>query len=167
MITHENNKIYGYASVFDVIDQHKDLIKYGAFSESVSRIPQGKKIPLLWQHKFDQPIGVVEYAEEDEYGLYIKAKIVSSTSMGKDICALISSGVINGLSIGYQPKKYSYPYGKDYRQIEEIDLLEISLVTFPANEAALVTNFKNLVIQDYSKVRGVIDYAISVLNSDI
>ena len=165
MITHQGNKIYGYASVFDIVDQHRDLIKRGAFARSIHKFKKGKKIPLLWQHKFDQPVGLVEKMYEDDYGLYVEAKIISSTQQGGDVFQLVASGALNGLSIGYQPVRSHYPKDKIYREIREVELLEISLVTFPANNEAVVTNFKDLVAGYYGKLKAVCDRAIDALQS--
>jgi HK97 family phage prohead protease len=60
MISQLGNKIYGYASVFDIVDQHNDIIAKGSFAKSIELFYQGKRIVLLWQHQFDQPIGVID-----------------------------------------------------------------------------------------------------------
>jgi uncharacterized protein len=125
--------ISGYASVFDVIDNHRDIIKKGAFNNIIESFYNGKNIPLLWQHDPSQPIGTIESLVEDEYGLYIKAKIITSTFRGLESYNLIRAEVICNLSIGYTPVKYYTDYELDARVLEEIDLWEISLVTFPAN----------------------------------
>lgn len=132
--------IHGYASVFNVIDQHNDIVLPGAFTESVERFHSGKIIPILWQHMEDKPIGVVEKIEEDEYGLYISARILNSVKYGREALELIKGKIICGFSIGYSVINNRIDYETDTRNIHKIDLWEISVVTFPANEETLITS---------------------------
>lgn len=132
-------RIAGYASVFNIVDSHGDIVKKGAFTDIIDRFYNGKNIPLLWQHNIDQPIGIIESLTEDDYGLYIKAKIITSTLKGAESYNLVKSEVICNLSIGYSPVKYYTDYDLNARVLEEIDLWEISLVTFPANNQSCIT----------------------------
>lgn len=135
-----NNLINGYASIFNIVDAHDDLVIPGAFTNSLISHLAGKTIPLLWQHKQDTPIGKIEHLLEDENGLFIKATILQETNAGREALAMINSGLISGLSIGYIPTRWSY--GDDgVRILEDIDLLEVSLVTFPANHLAGILPF--------------------------
>jgi HK97 family phage major capsid protein/HK97 family phage prohead protease len=131
----EEGGITGYASVFNIVDQHNDIIKQGAFSQL-----NNQKIKLLWQHKADEPIGVIQEIYEDEYGLYFKAKLLLDLPQAKTAYSLIKNKAISGVSIGFQPIKYHYK--NDIRVIENIDLWEISLVTFPANSQANIIEVK-------------------------
>lgn len=135
----DNQWIAGYASVFDVVDSHGDIVQKGAFSNFIDKFYNGKSVPLLWQHHIDQPIGVIESLVEDDYGLYIKAKIVTSTLKGLESYNLVKSEVICNLSIGYSPVKYYTNYELNARVLEEIDLWEVSLVTFSANNQSCIT----------------------------
>ena len=135
----DSQVIAGYASVFDIVDSHGDIVKPGAFSNVIDSFYNGRSIPLLWQHFIDHPIGIIESLAEDNYGLYIKAKIVTSTLKGLESYNLIKSEVICNLSIGYSPVKYYTNYELKARVLEEIDLWEVSLVTFPANNQSCIT----------------------------
>ncbi len=80
---------------------------------------------------------------EDANGLKLKGKLCLDTSKGKEALALLKMGAINGLSIGFRSKNWNYDNDTNIRTITEIDLWEISLVTFPANKKARVTNVKS------------------------
>ena len=137
--SYDNFKIIsGYASVFNITDEHNDMIIPGAFAASLSA---NRKIVFLWQRMVDKPIGVVEQIQEDEYGLYIQAKILTDVRCGQEALSLIESKAIYGLSIGFNPTSY-YISDIGSRIIKEVDLWEISLVSFPANRFAGVTGLK-------------------------
>ena len=131
----------GYASVFNVIDHQKEFITSGAFKKSISNNDQPLK--MLWQHDMQTPIGLWESVQEDSYGLYVKGRLLMDLAKGREAYALLKGGVIDGLSIGFIPVKSSYNEEKKSRCISEINLLEISLVTFAANPKAKVTSVKN------------------------
>ena len=139
IFTCESNfgKICGYASVFNVIDHHGDIITKGAFANI-----DAMKVKFLWQHDATTPIGKIITLEEDDYGLYIEAELILAVNAAKEAYELVKTGSISGLSIGFSPIKYSFDQD-DNRIIEEVDLWEISLVTFPANNNAKVTDYKN------------------------
>ena len=130
----------GYASVFDVADNQRDIIVRGAFERSLSE--KRGSIRLLWQHKQDEPIGVFSHIFEDQRGLYVEGSLILAPPRGKEALALLKSGALNGLSIGFVPVEYHYTTEKNLRMITDLDLFEISLVTFPANENARVTVVK-------------------------
>lgn len=132
----EDGIISGYASVFNIIDEHNDLIKPGSFKKL-----NNKKIKLLWQHKAEDPIGIIEDIYEDKYGLYFKAKLLLDLPQAKTAYNLIKAKAISGVSIGFKPLNYHNE--KDIRIIDDIDLWEISLVTFPANMEANILEIKN------------------------
>ena len=135
-LENEEGIISGYASVFNVIDEHNDSIKLGAFQQI-----NKNKIKLLWQHKAEEPIGIIEEIYEDKHGLYFKAKLLLDLPQGKSAYNLIKAKAISGVSIGF--KAISYYYKGDTRIIKDVDLWEISLVTFPANMEANVLEIKN------------------------
>lgn len=134
----------GYASVFDVVDNHNDIILKGAFKNTIqnSRI-EGTNIKLLWQHNTQEPVGVFSRITEDEVGLFVEGRLLLDLVKGKEIYSLIKAGAIDGLSIGYNPINFTYDQETAVRYISEIDLKEISLVTFPANEHAKIISVKN------------------------
>ena len=133
----------GYGSVFDNTDLGNDVIKKGAFKKSVRK--RGLKgIKLLYQHKTDMPIGVFDSIKEDDHGLYVKGRLALKTTAGRDAYELLKMGALDGLSIGFRatPKGYSYDKRKKTRIIEEVDLMEVSLVTFPMNPQAKIQSVK-------------------------
>jgi len=135
--TKNNTIIIGYASVFGVTDTHNDVVLKGAF-----RSVQTGDVRLLWQHDATKPIGVVRFLEEDEYGLKLEAEINNKTIAGAEASELIKQGAVCGLSIGFAIK--SSDYNKSgARVIDEVDLKEISVVTFPANSGAEILQVKN------------------------
>lgn len=136
LLNEEEGVISGYASVFGVVDQHNDLINNGAFEKI-----DPEKVKLLWQHKLEEPIGIVEEIYEDDYGLYFRAKLLLDLPQAKTAYNLLKSRAISGVSIGFKALKYHYK--QDTRIIENIDLWEISLVTFPANMDANILEVKN------------------------
>ncbi len=131
--------ITGYASVFNVVDSHSDVIKPGAFLKSLTRKNNCK---LLWQHEYDQPVGVIKRIYEDDYGLFIEAKILLDVAKGRETYSLLKNGAMSGLSIGFTPKHFYVDYETDHRILTEIDLWEVSFVTFPSNPLAAVTCVK-------------------------
>lgn len=140
--THEDGIISGYASVFNVTDAYNDVVQKGAFSEAVSQFNAGKKPKLLWQHDVHYPIGIIEEMREDDYGLFIKAKLLLDLPQVRDIYCLLKNNAINGFSIGYRVNQKSHQNGKQI--LNKINLLEVSVVTFPACESAVVSDVKNI-----------------------
>ncbi len=132
----------GYGSVFDVVDNQKDIVLRGAFAGSLSK-REKSDIKLLWQHDVSEPIGVIEDIKEDENGLYVRGRLLLNIKRAKEAYELLKSGVVKGLSIGYSPTRYRTDPDTGVRLLEAVDLWEVSLVTFPANEAAQVTVVKS------------------------
>ena len=131
----------GYASVFDVIDSHKDVIIRGAFARTLTE--RGTDIKLLWQHRTDEPIGVITKIREDSKGLYVEGKLLLEVKRAEEAHALLKTGAIEGLSIGYTVREFDIDEQTGVRILKDIDLWEVSLVTFPANPSAQVTHVKN------------------------
>lgn len=129
----------GYASTWD-LDQGGDLIIKGAFSKTLKEA--GGRVKVLWQHS--EPIGRPISMEEDDKGLFVKAKI-SKTRLGDEALELMADGVIDRMSIGYRIPEGKSEYNSDgIRLIRELKLLEFSVVTFPMNEAAVITDVKRV-----------------------
>lgn len=128
----------GYGSVYGVKDVQGDIVAHGAFSESL----KSRKPRFLWQHRSDEPIGSFSALREDTHGLYVEGGFLLDVQRGKEAYALVKSGAIEGLSIGYRVIQASFDEEKRARVIEEAELYEISLVTFPANESAGMTQVK-------------------------
>jgi hypothetical protein len=162
----ENGYFSGYASVFNVEDNHNDIILSGAFGNSLRKKHYGKDIKLLWQHKSDEPIGTFTKLVEDEHGLYVEGKLLLDVQRAKEAYALIKNGAVKGLSIGFIVKQYDRN-DDGARRIYEADLWEISLVTFPANKYAEVMALKScqLVLDKEMKLESSIDKAINILRN--
>lgn len=119
--------IEGYASVFGIADQGGDVVAAGAFAASVKA---GNRVAMLWQHDPAQPIGVWEAVVEDGRGLRVKGRLLPEVARAREAAALIGAGAIDGLSIGYRTVKAERD-GKGKRLLSELELWEVSLVTFP------------------------------------
>ena len=131
----------GYASLFNVPDLGNDIIAPGAFTESLARRgPRG--IKLLFQHDASQPIGVWKSLREDARGLYAEGQLSIDNSQARDILALLRSGAIDGLSIGFRATTANRSGKSGPRRLTKIDLWEISIVTFPMLPGARVTAVK-------------------------
>lgn len=141
----EDGTVEGYGSVFGVKDSYSDVIQKGAFEKSIKQHKSDKSMPaLLWQHDSAQPIGVWSEMSEDDNGLKVKGRLAMDTEKGKEAYALLKMGAISGLSIGYMTNTYQYDEKTDIRTLTEVDLWEVSLVTFPANTKARVTQVKSV-----------------------
>lgn len=140
----DDGTVEGYGSVFGVRDNYDDVIAKGAFIQSLKDHKAAGTMPaMLWQHDADKPIGVWTEMVEDEKGLRIKGQLAMETVKGKEAHALLKMGALNGLSIGFMSKEWAYDRDTEVRTLTAIDLWEVSLVTFPANEKARVTNVKS------------------------
>lgn len=140
----DDGTVEGYGSVFGVRDNYDDVIAKGAFIQSLKDHKAAGTMPaMLWQHDADKPIGVWTEMVEDEKGLRIKGQLAMETVKGKEAHALLKMGALNGLSIGFISKEWAYDRDTEVRTLTAIDLWEVSLVTFPANEKARVTNVKS------------------------
>lgn len=144
----------GYGAVFDVIDSYGDSIVKGAFAGAVKAANDENKWPAMllqhggWSTEDSTPIGIWTSIEEDDYGLKVTGKL-ANTERGRDIYALMKMeprAAIDGLSIGYYATKWraGEGAGQPERILEEVELVEISPVTFPANEKATVTSVKSI-----------------------
>lgn len=140
----EDGTIEGYGSVFGVVDDWDDVVAKGAFTASLAEHKAAGTMPaLLWQHEPDEPIGVWTEMVEDDKGLRVKGKLCLDTARGKEAYALLKMGAINGLSIGFCTVPGTSKYNDEgVRIVTQVDLWEVSLVTFQANKAATVTNIK-------------------------
>jgi len=131
----------GYASVFNNVDQGRDIVLAGAFKESLKQRP-APKIKMLWQHYSDKPIGTWMAAAEDSTGLMVKGQLALGTTLGKETYELMRMGAVDGMSIGFMTIADDYDSKTGIRKIKQADLREISVVTFPMNEAATVSSVK-------------------------
>ena len=123
--------IEGYASLFGRCDQGGDVVETGAYGRSLAALEAGgRRVKMLWQHDPAQPIGVWDEVREDDRGLYVKGRVLTHVEKGREAVALIEAGAIDGLSIGYRTVR-AQKDGKGQRLLSELELWEVSLVTFP------------------------------------
>jgi HK97 family phage prohead protease len=134
----------GYGSVFDVADFYNEIVARGAFSESLAEIAEkGRPLPVLWQHRADMPIGVYESLAEDETGLRVEGRLLKDdVRQAAETHALVRAGAVSGLSIGFYVRESNFDEKTKIRTLTKLDLVEISLVTFPANDEARVDTIK-------------------------
>lgn len=121
----------GYAALFDIADAARDTIRRGAFARTLAA--RSTPLPLFWQHRPDQPIGVIEHAAEDARGLRVIARIDRPSSRAAH---LLSAGQISGLSFGYRTRTARQSAAG--RELLEVELFEVSLVTHPLHPMARV-----------------------------
>ncbi len=139
----EKGVFEGYGSIFGNVDLGNDVIQSGAFTKSINRTG-AKGVKLLYQHKTDMPIGVFESIEEDQKGLKVKGRLAMGTQAGRETYELMKMGALDGLSIGFKTsaKGASYDPKTKRRMIKEVELMEISVVTFPMNPRAKIRKVK-------------------------
>lgn len=133
----ESRTVEGWASTFGNKDSYDDIVMPGAFAESIrARMPK-----MLWQHDSDRPVGVWTAAAETVQGLYVKGTLLDTT-LGADVYKMLKAGAITDMSIGYATKEATYDQATGVRMLKKLDLWEVSLVTFPANDRANITMVK-------------------------
>lgn len=123
----------GYAAVFAVPDGGNDIIAPGAFKRTLAT---RSKPPLLWQHDMTNPIGTIDKISEDNRGLFVSGRFSLGSQRGHDAHNLVRDGALNGLSIGYRVTKSARDAKRNLRILTEIDLVEVSIVTFPMQPLA-------------------------------
>ena len=127
----------GYASIFGARDGIGDIVAPGAFAASLKRRgPTG--VRMLYQHFAHEPIGVWEEITEDSHGLYVRGRLVMEVERARNVAALLREGALGGLSIGFKTVRARKEKAAA-RTLIQVDLWEISVVTFPLLEAASVT----------------------------
>lgn len=137
----------GYGSVFDVVDYDMDIVAPGAFTKTLKDWRRRKQLPpVVWQHDFKNPVGPHLEMDEDNKGLKTKGLLLyEDVQKAREARALMKHKAVNGLSIGFITKKSKNGKDKDdrpVRVIQEVDLLEVSIVTMAANPAARVVDVK-------------------------
>lgn len=134
----ESHEIAGYASIFGQRDRGGDTVVAGAYAASLARLAaRGDTVRMLWQHDPGQPIGIWDEVREDATGLYVKGRLLPDVARAREAQALLAAGAVDGLSIGYRTiRAESVPGGG--RRLIELDLWEVSLVTFPMQTSARI-----------------------------
>lgn len=119
----------GYASLFDQPDHGGDIVRRGAFAASLAR-RAASGVRMLFQHDAGEPVGVWDVIAEDARGLFVRGRILGDAPRGRAALALVRHGAVDGLSIGFRTVK-ARPRPGGGRELLEIDLWEVSIVTFP------------------------------------
>ena len=117
----------GYAAIFERPDRGGDVVRRGAFAASLQR---SGSVPLLWQHAPARPIGRIDYLQEDRRGLRVIGRVMDARA-----ARLVADGAVRGLSFGYRVREAR---GEQPRELVELELVEVSLVTFPMQPRARV-----------------------------
>jgi uncharacterized protein len=142
--TDEIGTFTGYAALFNELDSYGDTIVKGAFATFLKSNPQ---VPILWQHDPKSPIGKSILLAEDDKGLKIEAKLTLGADKAKTAHALMKDEAVLGLSIGYYARKSTFDEKTGIRTLLEIELWEVSIVTFPAQQSAGVQSVKSTLTQ--------------------
>ncbi len=128
----------GLLSPYGNVDHGGDVVEPGAYAKTLK--DQGNKRPMLWQHKTDMPIGELTLEDRAE-GLWCQGQLLMALPEAQKAYLLIKARIVKGLSIGFEAIRDSIDKG--VRRLKEIRLYEGSIVTFPMNEAAIITSVKN------------------------
>lgn len=143
--TGDTGTFEGYGSVFNVEDQGGDIVIPGAFSDTLAAAKAAKRLPaMLWQHRQAEPIGVYTSMEEDSVGLKVSGQLALKTARGAEAYELMKMGALSGMSIGYRSRDDSYDRVTGIRTLKKLDLIELSLVTLPMNDASRVSAVKTI-----------------------
>ena len=133
----EDGSFTGLLSVYGVVDEYRDSVEPGAFTKTLEQ--NGGTVPLLWQHDTSNPIGTLKLTDSPE-ALRAEGNLVLTVPQARIVYDLLKAGVVRGLSIGFKSVQDAVENG--IRKLKEIRLFEGSLVTIPANPAALVESVK-------------------------
>jgi uncharacterized protein len=159
LVVTEGQLVEGYASLFGKTDQGGDVVRQGAYAASLKRLAvKGGRVKMLWQHDPAQPIGVWDEVREDAKGLWVKGRILTEVEKGREAVALLAAGAIDGLSIGYRTVKAERD-GKGQRLLSELELWEVSLVTFPMLPEARVAAKADALDDDWRDMAAVFEDA--------
>ncbi len=141
----EDGTIEGYGSVFGVVDSDREVVEPGAFIGSLAK-RKARGIKLLWQHDPSQPIGVWEDLAEDSKGLWGRGRLLKDVSpKAAEAYGLLREGALDSLSIGYREiKTEPHKEKPGVTRLLELDLREVSVVTFAANDRARVETVKSI-----------------------
>jgi HK97 family phage prohead protease len=133
----------GYASTYGV-DSQKDQIMPGAFTHTLQQWEKKDKLPLLlWHHRIEEPIGFWHKMTEDQKGLYVEGQLILDLQRAREAYILLKTKMLEGLSIGFQTVISKFDTRERVLKIYQVNLVEISIVSLPANKDALVHSVKN------------------------
>lgn len=154
----EDGTFEGVASPFGEIDSYRDVVQPGAFTKSLAQYHEkNRKVPMLWQHDTRQPIGIYSELKETPTQLIVSGACNMEVQRGRECHALMKQGALSGLSIGYDTVRDEWDTKGETRKLHEVNLWEISPVTFPAADSARVTMVKSLQeIDSLSDLEGIL-----------
>ncbi|PPD44504.1 MAG: HK97 family phage prohead protease [Methylocystis sp.] len=133
--------VEGYASLFGVADTGGDIVMPGAFARSLAMRGAGG-VKMLWQHRASEPIGVWTSIMEDPRDLKVSGRLDLAVARAREALSLLRGGAVDGLSIGFRTKRASMEKASGLRRLHEVDLWEISIVTFPMLTQARIDAIK-------------------------
>ena len=138
----EKGMFEGYACLFDKEDLGRDVIRAGAFRTSL--LKRGiAGVKLLYQHDPNQPIGQWLTIREDDHGLFVRGQLALDVEKAREVHAMMQAGILDGLSIGFRAVKGQRDRSSGCRHLLELDLWEISVVTFPMQPGARISSVKS------------------------
>ena len=133
--------VEGYASLFGEVDQARDMVMPGAFTQTLQN--RGlRRIPMLFQHDPSEPVGIWLEIREDWRGLWARGRLIPEVARGRELLALVREGAIDGLSIGYRTVRGRIDPKTRIRRLYQVDLWEVSIVTFPLLAGARIESVK-------------------------
>lgn len=144
-VVNDDGTFTGYASVFGTLDSYREIVAPGAFTESLKQIADsGDPLPALWQHRSGEPIGGYDELAEDDRGLKVSGWLMKEEiARAREAYALMKRRVVKGMSIGYFVLEDSWNEKDRIRTLTKLELVEISIVTFPANPDAQIDAIKS------------------------
>ena len=148
----EDGSFEGYASLFGQKDMGGDIVVKGAFASSLEK-RGAAGIRMLFQHDPSEPIGVWRDIIEDERGLFVRGQLLPQVARSREILALMREGAIDGLSIGFRTIRGKSDRKSGTRRLLEVDLWEISIVTFPMLPQARISAVKEARISAVKEAR--------------
>lgn len=156
-----DGRFAGYASRFGTLDEGGDIVMPGAFRRSLGRRGFGR-IRMLFQHDPKEPVGTWERLAEDGTGLWAEGRLVPEVPRAEALRRLIARGAVDGLSIGFRAVRAMREPRTGHRRLWQIDLWEISIVTFPMVDGARIAPGKAMPAHDVRLARS-LSAAISLL----
>ena len=132
----ENGEFEGYISTYYDVDSYGTYFLPGAWDRSIERFNAGEVIPVLWSHDRTKPIGKCTELRSDDKGLWAHGKLTMEDPQAKTAYAHMKDESVLGLSVGFELDLDAYG-------IADADLMEYSVVVFPANPNAKITQVKS------------------------
>jgi HK97 family phage prohead protease len=157
----DGGRFAGYASVFDRLDEAGDLVMPGAFARSLAA-RGARALRMLFQHDPKEPVGLWDLVREDGFGLWVEGRLVPGVPRADALRRLIEKRALDGLSIGFRTIRATREPQSGHRRLWQIDLWEISIVTFPMLDRARISPGGAATVRD-DRLKGSLNAAISFL----